>query len=289
MLNQFTPIVRGQCTSCGYSRNLWVNELNGDIACNHRDRGCTGEMKVAYAGPKGLMPSELEGVVCSCSRMQTASRSSSSSCSEDLNTLCEMGFDRNCAARALAHVDAVGLSGSERLEAALDFMAAGSNESAAQCAESASQSMAAAAMAEECECAICTEELEPASAAMRCSGEHGKRHYYHASCLSQWIQQCRNDEVTPTCPECRGPLQVRAQRLNEFLAENSSLMDDDKVEALRAVHDAALSESDDDGWAGIKTETLLKGIAIGAGVAAVGIGIAAVIGALNKSKRKERD
>jgi hypothetical protein len=127
-----------------------------------------------------------------------------------------------------------------------------------------------------------------ASAAMRCSGQHGKRHYYHAQCLSQWIQQCRREQQAPTCPECRGELQVQARRLHEFLTENSKKLPREEAEALRAVHDAALPNGDGDGWAGLQKEHIFTGLAIGAGVIATA-GIAALaLSALSNGKKRDR-
>lgn len=65
MFKGLAPIVRGRCTECGYSRNLFVNELSDTVPCNCRERGCSGILEVAYTGPKKLMPPELSNP-CSC-------------------------------------------------------------------------------------------------------------------------------------------------------------------------------------------------------------------------------
>jgi hypothetical protein len=68
--------------------------------------------------------------------------------------------------------------------------------------------------------------------------------------------------------------------LQEFLTENSSKLDREDAEALRAVHDAALSSADSDDWAGLKKEHIFTGLAIGV---AVGAGLAALaLGSLSK-------
>ena len=66
MLKGLTPIVRGRCTECGFTRNLWVKEIGETIPCNHREDGCPGEMEAAYTGPKKFMPAELESSACTC-------------------------------------------------------------------------------------------------------------------------------------------------------------------------------------------------------------------------------
>lgn len=69
------------------------------------------------------------------------------------------------------------------------------------------------------ECPICCEALLLAAAAMRCAGRGGMRHYFHAHCLASWVRECQRTSVEPTCPQCRGPVQVRAKRLHAFLQE----------------------------------------------------------------------
>ena len=69
------------------------------------------------------------------------------------------------------------------------------------------------------ECAICTEPLLLADAAMRCAGGGGKQHYYHAHCLGAWVGECQRNGTPASCPQCRGPVQVRRRRLEEFMQE----------------------------------------------------------------------
>mmetsp|Transcript_79278 Transcript_79278/g.232865 ORF Transcript_79278/g.232865 Transcript_79278/m.232865 type:complete len:718 (-) Transcript_79278:52-2205(-) len=61
-----TPIVRGRCNLCGYSRNLLVKEMGGSVACNHADRGCGGTFEIVYRGLKRGLPWELENPRCTC-------------------------------------------------------------------------------------------------------------------------------------------------------------------------------------------------------------------------------
>jgi len=241
-------------------------------------------MAVAYIGPKAFLPAELDraGHIVPVSRALPPAQASCAEWSLLKARLCEMGFTEGAATEALAEVDARGVESDARLQAAIDHLMAASSD--ASCAAGA----APAVPEEACECSICCEDMELASAAMRCSGQHGKRHYYHAQCLSQWIQQCRRENLPPTCPECRGELQVRAQRLGDFLADKAGKLNHDDVEALRAVHNAAMAESDGDGWSGIQTDTVLKGIAVSAGVAVAGLAIAAAIGAFSQNKRDDR-
>jgi len=280
------PIVRGRCTACGYSRNLYVYELPGllGLQCDHSNLGCPGRMHVAYAGPKAFIPAELHDAHRDCACLQSQASLACGSRDEDLMTLCEMGFTEEVSRQAIAAVASCGSSGAGRVEAALDYLTNNTSCQGGRAAAGPTKMDASGSM----ECSICCEDLDLESAVMRCSGQHGKRHCYHPHCLCQWIQQCRRDNVPPTCPECRAELQVRARGLKDFLEQNSSKLNREDVEALRAVHDAALSECDGEGWSGIKTETFVKGLAVGAGVALAGVAIAAALGAFS-GKRKDDD
>ena len=67
MLKGLTPVVRGQCTVCGHSRNLWVKEIGEGVACSHAaEHGCTGTMEAVYTGPKKFIPAELLAGGCTC-------------------------------------------------------------------------------------------------------------------------------------------------------------------------------------------------------------------------------
>ncbi|CAE8712245.1 unnamed protein product [Polarella glacialis] len=112
-----------------------------------------------------------------------------------LATLQEMGYGRAAASHALA------ASGGS-LEAAISIMLD---------AEASRASMDVG------QCAICCEELQPTDAAMRCAGEGGTYHYGHAACLAQWVHRCRANDTTPSCPTCRGPLQLHRRHVQDFL------------------------------------------------------------------------
>eukprot|EP00928_Gymnodinium_smaydae_P089906 TRINITY_DN73790_c0_g1_i1.p1 TRINITY_DN73790_c0_g1~~TRINITY_DN73790_c0_g1_i1.p1 ORF type:complete len:512 (-),score=40.94 TRINITY_DN73790_c0_g1_i1:274-1809(-) len=91
-------------------------------------------------------------------------------------------------------------------------------------AESAAASSAGAPVdpAEEIgQCPICFEEIQSGAAAMRCNGEGGVHHYFHAHCLQDWIQACRRGRQA-TCPICRGSLQFNGHRLQEYLNGETS-------------------------------------------------------------------
>lgn len=294
MFKALTPIVRGRCTCCGYSRNIWANELPGkELPCDHaEERGCRGHLEIVFVGPRSMLPTELHhaGMHCGCPPKPSAPAPVISPL--DVSQLCDMGFSEDAAMQALTVAERQGGG----MEAAVEWLmsdpagqAAASGEGA--CAACNSSASAGGPEAEDAACcAICTEDLEPSSAAMRCSGQHGKRHYYHAMCLNAWIQQCRRENNPPTCPECRGPLQVQQRRLREFLDDHSGKLEREDMEALRAMHDAAEPSADREGWSGVKAEKIIKGALIGAGVVA-GLAIvgAAAFGAFSQSSRRSRD
>jgi len=65
---QHAPIMRVQCDACGFSRNMWVSESNASSRpCDHADRGCTGQLLVAFVGLKSRIPPELLSQRCTCS------------------------------------------------------------------------------------------------------------------------------------------------------------------------------------------------------------------------------
>jgi len=308
MLKGLTPIVRGRCNCCGYSRNLWANELPGqDPLCDHAsDRGCAGTLEVAYVGPKAMMPAELDRAHNHCSCGPGPSAPPVASCgpaassgdvamvsAADVAQLCDMGFSQDAARQALTvafqqgggiEVAVEWLMSDPAGQAAATAVGSGCEQCTADSGGAASLGGGPSEAVDLACCAICTEDLEPTSAAMRCSGQHGKRHYY-AMCLNAWIQQCRREKNPPTCPECRGPLQVHERRLRDFLQENSDKLATEDMEALRAMHDAAEPATDGEGWSGISKDKIIKGALIGVGVAA-GLAIAAAaLGAFSQSSR----
>ena len=58
---------------------------------------------------------------------------------------------------------------------------------------------------------------------MRCRGAGGQCHYFHAGCLGQWVTACRSNGGEPSCPRCRGAVEVHQGRLQEFLEADSVL------------------------------------------------------------------
>lgn len=54
------------------------------------------------------------------------------------------------------------------------------------------------------ECPVCLDTISVDGSAMRCAGEGGVEHYFHARCLSQWTRTQRTQLETPSCPICRG-------------------------------------------------------------------------------------
>jgi hypothetical protein len=87
------------------------------------------------------------------------------------------------------------------------------------------------------DCPICYELLGPGDAAMRCAGEGGVHHYFHATCLQQWIRNCRNRHQA-TCPVCRGHLQFNGQRLQEYLQSGASqTLNEDERTFFQAIAD----------------------------------------------------
>lgn len=287
-LQGVAPIVRGECDACGMSRNLWVTELGAGpsgVPCRHGDRGCRGVMQIVYRGPKAWMPSEYDHGWCNCDGVHGAPGSggsaSSSAGGEALGQLKEMGFEQERALQALAR------SGGD-VAAALDLLmdpaaaAAAEADAAAPTCGSCSPALEDAG-----ECAICCEELARADAAMRCNGHGGKKHYFHAQCLTAWVRECRRAGNAPTCPECRGPVQVRPRRLEEFLRQKGQKLDREDQEALRQIREAAGGEVDCDGWSDVRAQLLTAGAIVGVGVVAA-IAVAGLVKALSGPSSSDR-
>jgi len=90
------------------------------------------------------------------------------------------------------------------------------------------------------DCPICLEAMGPGEAAMRCAGDGGQHHYFHARCLKTWVRSRRDGAAAPTatCPMCRGPLQMNGQRLQEFLdGEHSAQLSEDDRSYLQSIAD----------------------------------------------------
>ena len=327
MLGGMTPIVRGQCDACGTTRNLWVAELSEDtIPCAHRDRGCKGAMKVAYTGPKGWLPTELDHVRCRCdsggnpaapvpaaqqhARAAAPAPPGHADGHGDLNG----GLDEAAALRAALAASLEPQTPApepapepEALDPCLEAMLVTSLEPAPTPEETQEERELAAKYLrapadEDCaECAICCDELRLTSAAMRCAGGAGRAHFFHACCLSEWASQCRSQGTAPSCPECRGPVQVRRQKLQEFLREVEAAGGD----AQPGLHELAQAtqshntsgggrsgvDAADDDWSDVKeglwTAVGVVGVAVAVGgaIAAIGMGIEAIQQG-NRSRRR---
>mmetsp|Transcript_110534 Transcript_110534/g.323387 ORF Transcript_110534/g.323387 Transcript_110534/m.323387 type:complete len:278 (-) Transcript_110534:147-980(-) len=271
-LKNAVPIIRGKCDVCGDSRNLWVSEMGAEtVPCSHRDRGCLGHYQVAYTGPKAFLPRELENVQCTCGRQPCASGGT-------LAALLDMGFPEATAREAAARCDNV--------DTAVEWLTA-SGVGSSSSADAGSSSAGAHEVSGEC--AICTEDLSLADAAMRCQGNGGKRHYFHAHCLTAWVRQCRSTGLVPTCPECRGPVQVRPRRLEEFLQEKGRKLDAEDQEAMRTFTAGAETSTDESGWSNLRHDLWKASaiLAIGAGLAfAIGVGVHALANR-NRSSRHD--
>lgn len=118
---------------------------------------------------------------------------------------------------------------------------------------------------EETECPICYDSINPENAVMRCSSS--PCHYFHQTCLRQWIDQCRQRSGA-TCPVCRQGLMIHSGRLRDFLAgaESESLTADERG-FLERLSDSIPGKSD---W--IELCTLENVIHYGSLAASAGFG-----------------
>mmetsp|Transcript_87570 Transcript_87570/g.246000 ORF Transcript_87570/g.246000 Transcript_87570/m.246000 type:complete len:294 (-) Transcript_87570:110-991(-) len=274
-----TPIVRGRCDICGTSRNLWFGEITSEepVPCSHSSRGCRGTYSIVYTGPKALMPPSLDNVRCACERTRDSQLYPFHLAGGDerFAKLVEMGFPEAASRQAIASC------GGSGLDVAVEWLIGPGGERVVASAEASNMNVPEALNCHDVgECSICTDELVLADAAMRCAGHGGKQHYFHARCLTTWVRQCRSSGNGPTCPECRGPVQVRQQRLEEFLRSQGSALHAEDREAMRTFHDAS-ETADASGWSNIRRDLWQAGaaVAIGAGIA---VAIAAGIHAMSK-------
>eukprot|EP00930_Biecheleria_cincta_P070703 TRINITY_DN58312_c0_g1_i1.p1 TRINITY_DN58312_c0_g1~~TRINITY_DN58312_c0_g1_i1.p1 ORF type:complete len:436 (+),score=70.95 TRINITY_DN58312_c0_g1_i1:81-1388(+) len=104
------------------------------------------------------------------------------------------------------------------------------------------------------DCPICFEPISAGEAAMRCTGGAGVQHCFHRCCLSAWIKTSISTKSPPTCPVCRGAVQVNVAQLESYLAsgEADHLLGPDRnvLENLLARAKATLgTSSTQDGWA----------------------------------------
>lgn len=118
------------------------------------------------------------------------------------------------------------------------------------------------------DCPICFEAIDPGQAAMRCAGEAGVHHYFHAHCLQRWIQSSRVGAVSgATCPMCRGRIQFNGRRLQEFLDnENSAGLGEDERSLLQAISDGLKGRNDWADMTGVERAAHIGGVAAAAGL-----------------------
>jgi len=251
------------------------------VPCCHLERGCTGEMVIVFRGPKGMMPAHLENVRCACDRPTAGAN-------PVVAQLIEMGFSVSQAeAAANQH---------RTLDAAVEGLLAGGEATPSKgsaCAAAApsngsasSGSSAHAAEPQQVgECSICCEELFTSQAAMRCCGTGGRNHYFHAGCLNSWVQQCKQQGLQPTCPECRGPVQVRPIAIRRLL--EGGKLDEQEMQAWRTLAQAS-EDADSCGWANLRPNVWK--VALGTAVA-VGVGLAIVAGVkmLSEGRREDKN
>ena len=103
---------------------------------------------------------------------------------------------------------------------------------------------------------------------MRCS----RHHYFHRGCLQEWIRVARRNQGGATCPLCRGPLQVHADRLRAFLngegsSQDTATLDSEETTFFEQIL-GSMRESTG-GWVDLKREDIMK---FGAITAAAGWG-----------------
>lgn len=100
---------------------------------------------------------------------------------------------------------------------------------------------------------------------MRCSGEGGAHHYFHASCLQQWIRQCRVGR-SPTCPICRGSVQFNGRRLETFLQSPSAEnLDQEERSFLQSIADGLQHKNSWSDMSNVERGAYSVGIAAAAG------------------------
>lgn len=316
MLGGMTPIVRGQCNACGTSRNLWVEEMaEGDVACAHAKRGCGGTYEVAYAGPKKWLPDHLQNVRCRCDTRLPAdtqpacdvvdAKASGSSekpvapSSTAAHASCAIngGLDETAAIQAalsasLESQDPVPESKYRGAGCALDADLKGPEPEPQVAQPQVAQEQREYAAEDVDECAICCDELSLTSAAMRCAGSAGRAHYFHAGCLSEWAARCRSQGTAPSCPECRGAVQVRRQKLQAFLDEVEQAGGDTQP-GLHELAQAAQAQDtvgggDDDGWEDVKQGLWTAAGLVGMAVAVGGVVVAVAKGVEALSQRSDQ-
>lgn len=115
------------------------------------------------------------------------------------------------------------------------------------------------------QCPICFEDIHAGEAAMRCCGDGGVQHYFHATCLQGWIRACRNGREA-NCPICRGRLQLNGQRLQEYLnSEGASTLEQEDRSFLQSLADGLQGRNDWSNMDAIEKTAYAGGILAAAG------------------------
>eukprot|EP00392_Amoebophrya_sp_AT5.2_P009793 g9821.t1 len=139
---------------------------------------------------------------------------------------------------------------------------------------------------EDLECPICMDSIQKEAAAMRCANKH----YCHAQCLCQWIQSCRRQRITPTCPICRAEVQFHARNLKDYLDASrndggtsssaggdgakgntnaATSMDEEERGFFETIYNNLEQQENGDGWGGVSWENVEWGAGL---LAWLGIG-----------------
>uniref|UniRef100_A0A7S1WRR9 UBA domain-containing protein n=1 Tax=Alexandrium catenella TaxID=2925 RepID=A0A7S1WRR9_ALECA len=215
-----------------------------------------------------------------------------------LGTLLEMGYAQTEAEQALA-------ANQGDLELALTHLLGGGD---VQPVPADSTQPAHADAAEDVDvdvgdCAICCEPLRASDAAMRCAGGAGSHHYGHAACLAQWVQQCRRDGVAPSCPTCRGPLQLHRRNLREFLQQGHrgagssdgpsrgrcrASQEDSELLHSMLDQNGRTEDGDEDPWSDINFEQVAGCILAAGAVVAIGFAASALFDHFAQKEKRSR-
>lgn len=249
---------------------------------------------------------DINAAAASLLAMETEECATSNGAADtSLRTLLEMGFPEAEAQQALlraqGNVEEAALellSAKDPMSAPVAAGARGSTRSSAVETGRVTQGTTLPADMEVGDCAICCESLNPSDAAMRCTGEGGTHHYAHAKCLAEWVQRCRANSATPTCPTCRGPLQMNRRNLRDFLQQRGSASAATSQARRRvSAEDSELLHGmlrqreehagNDDEWEKIEWDEILGLVAFAAGAIALGLAAKGLYD--HFSKRRERD
>jgi len=121
------------------------------------------------------------------------------------------------------------------------------------------------------ECPVCMDPINPNDSAMRCRGDAGVCHLFHARCLTPWLETCRTRNTIASCPVCRGPVQVHKRRLQQFLESDEAVhLGQENRGMLGSLLDTVNErmETMADGWTtDLTTENLLAGVSVMASAA----------------------